>query len=187
MKICKRKLGPVEQKILILLAAGLALGLSGRPDQYFRIVKSVTKEWRKINQRSLREAIRRLHQSHMINFRENIDGTITIDLEDDGKKASLRYNLDKLKITKPDKWDGFWRMVIFDIPEFKKKGRDALAIKLKQMGFLAIQKSVFIYPYDCRKEIEFVSEVFEVKPYVRFIIVKDIDIELDLKQKFNLN
>ena len=36
-------------------------------------------------------------------------------------------------------------MVLFDIPETQKKIRDSLRKKLKKLGFLEFQKSVFIF------------------------------------------
>ena len=113
-------------------------------------------------------------------------GTVALTLTADGKERILNYNLDTLEIKKQDKWDGLWRIVIFDIPESKKRARDALSLKLKNMGTLAIQKSVFVCPYECKDEIDFVVEFFSLKPFVRFLIVKDVDIELDLKKRFNL-
>ena len=56
--------------------------------------------------------------------------------------------------------DGEWRIVIFDIPEKFKKAREALRMKLKELGFLELQKSVFIFPYECEDEINFIVEVF---------------------------
>ena len=49
-----------------------------------------------------------------------------------------------------------------------------------------MQKSVFVYPYDCQDEVYFIAELFDIKPYVRFIVAKDIDISLHLKHKFGL-
>ena len=178
--------GSVNKKVLLLLSGGLALSLTRRPDAYFRIVKNITKEWKKINERSLRESIRKLYQSKIINYRENSDGTVELILTEVGKKRSLVYDLDKLKINKPPKWDGLWRMVIFDIPEDKKSARMALASKLKELEFYPIQKSVFIHPYECKDEIDFIVELFDIVPCVRFLRVKDIDVELDLKNKFKL-
>ena len=177
----------MAQKILLLLGTGMALALTHRPDYYFRIIESSKKEWQKINQRSLREAIRRLYQSQLIDYKENQDGTVNMILSRGGKIKSLKYDLDKLKIKKPGKWDGLWRLVIFDIPENKKKARDALSKKMKIIGLKPLQKSVFVFPYECRDEIDFISEIFEIKPYVRYIVAKDIDIALDLKKKFDLS
>jgi len=162
------------------------LSLTRRPDAYFRIVKGMVKEWRKINERNLRIAIKNLYKSKMVDFRENQDGTVLTILTDKGKKRILKYDIDKIEIKKPMRWDKLWRLVIFDIPEDKNLGRKALAAKLKELGFYPMQKSVFIHPYECKDEIDFIIEIFELSPYVRFLRVKDIDIELDLKERFHL-
>lgn len=181
-----RKLGPTSKKILLLLEGGLALSLTRRPDVYFSIVKKMAKEWKKINERSLRDSIKRLYKSKMVDFRENQDGTILTVLTDKGKKRILKYDIDKIEIKKPNSWDKLWRLVIFDIPEDNNIGRKALVAKLKELGFYPMQKSVFIHPHECKDEIDFITEIFELSPYVRFLRVKDIDIDLDLKNRFHL-
>ncbi|KKR85457.1 MAG: hypothetical protein UV45_C0016G0009 [Candidatus Azambacteria bacterium GW2011_GWB1_42_72] len=162
------------------------MSLTRRPDTYFRIVKNIAKEWKKINERSLRESIKKLYQSKIIDYKENNNGTVELILTDAGKKKILLYDLEKLKIDKPPKWDNLWRLVIFDIPENKKQARMAMSSKLKELGFYPMQKSVFIHPYECKDEIDFVTELFNIVPYVRFLRVKDVDIELDLKNRFHL-
>ena len=181
-----KRIGSVNKKVLLLLSGGLALSLTRRPDTYFRIVKNIAKEWKKINERSLRESIKKLYQSKIIDYKENNNGTVELILTDAGKKKILLYDLEKLKIDKPPKWDNLWRLVIFDIPENKKQARMAMSSKLKELGFYPMQKSVFIHPYECKDEIDFVTELFNIVPYVRFLRVKDIDIELDLKNRFHL-
>ncbi len=182
----KLRIGPVAQKILLLLEGGLALSLTQRPDAYFKIIRGISKEWQAINKRTLHESIKKLYQSRMIDYKENDDGSITLILSEEGKRRALKYNLETLKIKKPTKWDGLWRIVIFDIPEHFKQGRNVLALKLKQLGFYPLQKSVFIYPYECKNEVDFIIEIFNLRPYVRFILAKETDIDLDLKNKFGL-
>jgi len=147
----------------------------------------MAKEWKKINKQSLNRAIRRLYESKLVDYKENRDGTISVILNDRGRKRALRYNLDSIQIKQPATWDGLWRIVIFDIPEDFKRGRDALARKLRQMGFRAIQRSVFIHPYECWDEVNFIIEVFNLRPYVRLIQAKEIDIALELKQFFKIH
>ncbi|MBI2450982.1 MAG: hypothetical protein HYV52_01420 [Parcubacteria group bacterium] len=182
----KKRLGPVARKIIILLGTGVALSLTRRPDSYFRILKSAIKEWQKINYRSLRESIHRLYRSKLINYQENKDGTVSLVLNREGKKEFLRYNLKTMRIKKPPHWDKLWRVVIFDIPERLRRERNALTFQLKQLGFYPLQKSVFIYPYECKNEIDFVIEFFNLRAYARFLIVKETDIDLDLKNRFHL-
>lgn len=186
IEIENKKIGPMAKKILLILAGGFALSLSNRPDTYFRILKSVAKEWQKINARNLRESVKRLYRSKLIDYKEDSDGTITLVLTAKGKNRILRYDMDKIKIEKPKKWDGLWRVVSFDIPEKKKQARNALVMKLKNLEFYPMQKSFFIFPFECKNQIDFIVEFFELANYVRFMRVKNIDIELDLKRKFNL-
>ena len=162
------------------------MGLTRRPDAYFRIVRGIAKEWRKINERNLRTAIKNLYKSKLVDYKENTNGTIKIILTEMGRSKILKYDLDKIEIKKPSHWDKLWRLVVFDIPEDKNLGRKALAAKLKELGFYPMQKSVFIHPYECKNEINFITEMFELAPYVRFLRVKDVDIELDLKERFHL-
>ena len=164
----------------------MVLSLTRRPDHYFRVLKKASKEWKKINERYLRETIKRLYQSKLIDYKEDKDGTVMLTLSEKGKSRILKYDIDKIEIKKPARWDKLWRLVVFDIPEDKNLGRKALAAKLKELGFYPMQKSVFIYPYECKDEIDFITEIFELSPYVRFLRVKDIDIELDLKERFYL-
>jgi len=174
------------QKVLLLVEGGLILGLTKRPDKYFKVVKKISKEWQKINERSLRTAIRKLYQSKLIDFKEKSDGTVSMTLTNNGKKKIIQFNLDSIEIKKPKLWDRLWRLVIFDIPEGERRGRNALAVKLKEIGFYPLQKSVFIHPYECKNEVDFIVELFNLRPYVRLFTIKETDIELDLRSKFNL-
>ena len=186
MKTSRTRFGPVAKKLLLLLEAGTILSLTSRPDVMFRVMKNTAREWKKINQRSLHAAIRRLYSSKLVDWKENNNGAAIILLTPEGKKKALRYHIDTIKIKTPGRWDALWRVVIFDIPEEHKKGRDALARKLKELGFYPIQKSVFVHPFECKNEIDFITEMFDLVPYVRFLRVKDIDISLELKRHFDL-
>ncbi|MBI3070024.1 MAG: CRISPR-associated endonuclease Cas2 [Candidatus Levybacteria bacterium] len=53
-----------------------------------------------------------------------------------------------LFILQKEKWDGKWRVVVFDIEETNRNARDIFREKLKELGFGMLQKSVFITPHD---------------------------------------
>lgn len=101
-----------------------------------------------------------------------------------------RVKLERLNLRgsiKNKKWDGWWRMVIFDISENKKKFREALRWKLNKFGFYPLQKSVFVFPYDCEKEIEDLADFFEADDDIEYIIVKSLGKkEEKIKKCFNL-
>ena len=186
MKIQKRKIGPTMQKVLLLLGGGLTLGFTHDPRAFRKIRQDIAREWNEIDRRALLDAIAVLYASRLVDYKEHDDGTFTLTLTKDGKKESLRYRMDDMKLEEQKKWDGMWRMVLFDIPEHKKKERDILSSKLKQLGFFCVQKSVFLYPFRCENEVNFIVEFFNLRPYVRMFLVKETDINLHLKKKFGI-
>ena len=92
----------------------------------------------------------------------------------------------ELSLTKFKRWDEKWHIIAFDIPEKHKPARNALTAKMKELGLIAFQKSLWIYPYYCKDEIDFVAEVFNVGKYVHYIVVASITNDKLLRNKFNL-
>lgn len=177
--------GSTQEKILLLLLGGLALSLQRTPKGQMRILKEIHKSWKDIGRRNLMYSIHSLYKSKLIEEKKNKDGTTTFILSESGKQIALTYNLDTLTITRHS-WDGKWRIVIFDIPEKMKRVREALRYHLKRLGFRELQHSVFVIPFKCHDEIEYLVEFHNVRRFVRFIEAHHIDNELDLKHKFNL-
>lgn len=127
-----------------------------------------------------------LRRKKYIDYRIAQDGTTTITLTEGGRKRALRYKLDGLSLPRGKQWDGKWRIVAFDIPEKKKAGRDALREKMKELGLVQLQKSLWAWPYECRDEIDFIAEVFEIGQYVHYMVAESITSEKFLKYKFRL-
>lgn len=180
------KLGITAQRVLLLLLGGLALGLSGSPRRHARILKGIGEEWKQLDRRSLREAINRLYETKLLRKTFHTDGSIELVLNERGRKAALRYTLNDMVIKKPSHWDHKWRLILFDIPEKHKKLRDTLRMRLRQFGLIEFQKSVFVHPYECRNEIDFLIELYDARRYVRFIEAAKIDNEFHLKKKFKI-
>ena len=122
----------------------------------------------------------------LIKIKENQDGIFRFELSRDGKKKAMRYNLEKLKIDPMKKWDGKWRFIMFDIPNRLKERSNSLREKLKELGFYQYQKSVWIYPYPIENEMELISRVFEVRPFIKLGEISSLDSSYKLKKKFKL-
>ncbi len=105
-------------------------------------------------------------------------------LTDHGKKRALYYKIESMEIQKPKQWDKKWRIVLFDVPEKRKGSRDALRTWIKKLGFIELQKSVFILPFDCRDEFDFIVEFLGIREYVRFVVANEVDNEEYLKSRF---
>ncbi len=91
-----------------------------------------------------------------------------------------------MKIKPQTKWDNHWRLVFFDVPEKKRKIRDAIRDKLRDLGFYEFQHSVFIFPYPCRDEINFTIEVLDARPYVAYAEIKNLTPDAKLRLHFKL-
>jgi hypothetical protein len=177
---------PIKQKVILLLLGGLALGLSRSPRRQGYIFREIKREWKQIDPAYLHRIVREFHQERLVSFEEKPDGTIKIVLTEAGKEKAIQCDFDRMEIKKPIRWDKKWRIVIFDIPEKRRKTRDALRHKLAQLGFLEYQHSVFVYPFSCRNEIDFIVEFFRVREYVRYGEVINFTNEAELKLRFGL-
>jgi|SRR3989344_541982 len=181
------KKGVLQKKILLLLYGGIALGLTRNPKQYFRVVREIHKEWQKVDRNSLNRAIRSLYESKLVETKGNNDGTLTLVLSKEGERLALTYDIENMVVQTPAHWDKKWRIVMFDVPEKFKRVREALRIHFKNMRFYEFQKSVFVHPYPCAKEITYLMEFYQARKYVRFIVATDIDNAIELKRHFNLS
>lgn len=162
------------------------LGLQRRPDNYFKVIKALAHDWKEIDRRALYRSIKKLYSSRLIKTHRNNDGSWTFILTEDGKKKTLTYQIENIKIAPMKKWDGKWRIVLFDVPEKSRFIRDALRRILIRVGFFEYQKSVFVYPFECKDEIDFIIEFFYARPYTRFIVAESLDNEFHLKKHFEL-
>lgn len=132
--------------------------------------------------------LKELEKKKLISFKELGNGKIKIEITHKGKLLVREYQLDDIKITKPKIWDKKWRIIIYDIPHYHKKARDAFRLKLKDLGLYPLQKSVWVSPYDCLPEIEFLCSVFDIdlNNYVYYFKSSEVPKEREVKKWFSL-
>ena len=90
------------------------------------------------------------------------------------------------KIDKPSKWDGRWRMLIFDIPEKKRPLREKIRFTLFSIGFIRLQDSVWIYPYACEDLVNLLKIDFQVGKDLLYLIVDSIENDKNFRKSFSL-
>ncbi len=134
----------------------------------------------------LLDDLKNLQTRELIDYRDLGDGKIKITLTRAGKEKTLVYQLDSLHLKKPKRWDGKWRLVMFDIPHAHKKARDAFRKKLRDLHFYPIQKSVFLSPFPCEDEIDFLASIFDVQDYILLMYVSNFEGEKKLKNHFEI-
>ena len=126
-----------------------------------------------------------LKRRKCIDLKEGKGGEYEIVITEKGLRLALQKGFSAIK-ARNKKWDGFWRIVIFDIPERHKTERDAFRDKLKHLGFYGLQQSVFVSPYQCDKEVEVVTSVLGITSFVTFAKAKDVSCKDELVRLFRL-
>ena len=100
----------------------------------------------------------------------------------------LKYSLKEiLNLKKKKNWQGRWFLVVFDVPEEERNKRDYLRRFLKEIGFYPYNQSVYVFPYECEKEISLIKKIVEGGKYINYIIAEKLEHENQLKTHFNLN
>ncbi|MDP2649118.1 MAG: hypothetical protein U1D26_03970 [Patescibacteria group bacterium] len=103
-----------------------------------------------------------------------------------GKKELERIEARERLQEKPRSWDGRWRVLIFDIPEHRRSLRVRLRRTLLSVGFMRLQDSVWIYPYDCEDFIVLLKADFKVGKDVLYMIVDELEGDARMRENFGL-
>lgn len=103
-----------------------------------------------------------------------------------GKFFLLRNTFYKNKKIKKEKWDGKWRVLIFDIPENLRFIRDQIRTTLIVIGFVRLQDSVWIYPYNCEDLITLLKTDLEISKDLLYMIVDTLEDDEEIKDHFGL-
>lgn len=163
--------------LLAIVVLGGVLTITIIAPNAFLVLSPFIKRYKKnsVNNSILRRKFKNLKDNGMILISEKDEKT-KITLTKKGREKVLEYQVDQMEIKKQKKWDGKWRFVMFDIPEKKRLARDVFRRKLKELGFEKIKNSVWANKYPCSKEIEFLVQLYEIRPYVDLVEGKPINL-----------
>jgi len=124
-----------------------------------------------------------------------VDKGCIVFVEEDGKRYAritgkgeqmLQFETEKTAMGKKRRWDRRWRIVIFDIPERRKSVRSKLRRYMQEYGFVRLQDSVWVYPYDCEDLIALVKANFHIGADVLYMIVERLEHDKHLREHFAL-
>ena len=114
------------------------------------------------------------------------DGKKYLRITPAGRKALI---FEQAKITLKNqkrKWDGRWRMVVFDVPERRRSIRNRLRAVMQEIGFVRLQDSVWVYPHDCEDFIALLKAELKIGKDVLYAIADTIEHDKLLRKHFNL-
>lgn len=89
-----------------------------------------------------------------------------------GMKKILRLEIESGKMKKRS--DKKWQMVLFDIPETRKKDREHFRWQLKYLGYQQLQKSIWVCPYDVLEYTQQLIKNYKLDRFVRLLLVEEM-------------
>lgn len=126
---------------------------------------------------SLRHRImQELRRQNLITESKLDDSTIKLQLTVHGVQRLQRLELDAISIDTPDKWDGMWRMVTFDIPARRQESRYIMTSQLRRLGFVLLQNSIWLHPYPCFAQVETIVKYANLAQYVSLAELRRLDL-----------
>jgi DNA-binding transcriptional regulator PaaX len=131
--------------------------------------------------------LRSLASRGLVTFTVNKMGQRCVAITAKGRQELERYELGELKIPKPKFWDSKYRIIAFDIKESRRAVRDELRFWLADLGFVRLQNSVWVYPYECREVITLLKSRYRIGKDVLYMTVESIDNDAWLKKHFHLS
>lgn len=142
-------------------------GKAGRKELYVRI----TLARNRLKQRGLIEEVNgRLH------------------LTERGQAHIERILMREYQIPEPVRWDGKWRVLIFDIREQRRQVRFRLRALLQGAGFVRLQDSVWVYPYPCDEFVALVrAHLASGVGELRALVAEALESDRSLREHFRLS
>lgn len=177
----------VVDKILLLsvtssaLAAGILI-----PNLLVGLEKPLNVFWKHMDKRARERELRRVVSYMKTNHLLKGDYKHGLKVTDKGLKRLEKAKIYNLRVRSVDKWDGRWRLVIYDIPESHKQGRNALTGKLNRLGFYQLQRSAWLHPFPCRTVITELTAYYKVNSHVSYLLVSKIDNQAKLIKEFKM-
>lgn len=171
----------------VYLTAGLGLILvAPNAARLLKYVEKYVEPKPRLNRR-MSQAINRLRERGLVE-RVKTDKGAALRLTEKGAEltASLEEEEKLFETRKPKKWDYKWRIVIFDIWERRRGVRDRLRTFLQRNGFVKIQNSVWVYPYDCEELLVFLRANLRLGRGILYIVAEEIENDGTLRKHFDL-
>ncbi len=181
----RRRKRNIQQAVLATLGVAGVLAVTVVAPQALQALPALIGKERYKTLFRAKNSLQRLAAKGHIRFVEK-RGVRCAEITEAGRR-SLSIQLSRnQKTTKKRRWDGQYRLVIFDIPEYRKAVRDQLRRLVKDAGFLRLQNSVWISPYDNEELISLIKADLRLGKAVLYAVVDQIENDKWIKEHFGL-
>jgi phenylacetic acid degradation operon negative regulatory protein len=134
----------ISEELITLLAGTAAMVISrGASEIYGHCYPS---------RRAYRASVARLKERGLVTHSQTDGSLPPIRLTDEGEALLPVYCNPESHWSK--RWNKWWYVLMFDVPEAERKYRDALRSFLKKNRFGCLQKSVWVTPRDARADYD---------------------------------
>lgn len=172
-----------KRVILMTVAITGILAIAMLAPNALQILKPFLKNKKKYNLKYyLNQKTQKLVKNGLLKITTE-NGKQFLSLTEKGEHELLYY---KITEKKRQKWDGKWRVVIFDVWESTRYKRNLLRNEIKDFGFVQLQRSVWIYPYECADFIELLKTDLLFGKNIRYMVVENLDHDEKLRHHFDL-
>src|SRR3989344_1945063 len=185
MQVQKRiKRGEIYQLILKILGVVGAVSVAVLAPNALQTIAMFRGEERRRSVYYLTSVLGRMESKGFIVIHKEGERGI-VSITEKGKRELDRHRF-REKFLEKNRWDRKWRIVIFDIKEYKRGTRAKIRAELKNFGFVLLQQSVWVYPCECEEIIRLLKADYRMGKEILYIIAEKIENDMWLRKRFEL-
>ena len=174
----------IQQAVLATVAIGGLLAWTAIAPNTLQLLRYLPEEKRKFLYRTRTAAGRLAAKGYVVWFER--DGKKFLRVTPKGRKA-FAFEQAKVELkNQKKKWDGRWRMIVFDVPERRRNVRNKLCAIMREIGFIRLQDSVWVYPYGCEDFIALLKAELKIGKDVLYTIADTIEHDKHIRNHFHL-
>jgi DNA-binding transcriptional regulator PaaX len=177
----------IEKIVLSTLAVSGIMIMAMAAPNMLKLLKHADLDWanKRDPRRRIRETVSKMKRKGLIEFVFS-RGKQQMRLTAKGARMAAKIKSGTMEIPKPLKWDGQWRIVIFDIPEKRRALRDRVRSLVTTLGFYRLQDSVWVHPYECEEIVTLLKSDLQIGKDLLYIIAAAIEFDRPIREFFNL-
>lgn len=177
--------GTVGMAVLAVIGAAGLLALALAAPNAVQILRAFRKHDRRYRTPTyVSKTVEKLHCRGLIHIFEQ-RGESVVRLTEKGRWELLRYQLKKKRLEKT-RWDGKWRLLVFDIEEKRRFARDRARHDMVSFGFVRLQDSVWMYPYECEEVVTLLKAQYKIGKEMLYIVTDKLEGDGSLKKRFGV-
>lgn len=154
----------------VVATAGIVMAAAVAPGVLLAL-KPFVRASRSFERHDINRAIRRLVRRGFVEEVRRRGYIIGYRMTDRGREELMRREFACTELERPRKWDGKWRLIVFDVPERRRHLRDMLRTHFQRLGLHPIQKSVWLTPFPCDDLVQLIKVDLDLGRSVQYFTV----------------